>query len=190
MCQHVVLGQGEMSGASLSAIPRSQRPQAQSERGVSQGLLDVRKAAKVSKLEQFTALLHHLTANLLQAGLYALKRRAAPGVDGVRCQEYGIGLEGRIHDLHSRIHRGAYRAKPSRRIYIPKPDGRQRPIGIAALEKQNRSASRCDHSQMRFTMWIFGDSAPGFGRTQPASNARRLIVGIQRKRVNCDWRHP
>jgi group II intron reverse transcriptase/maturase len=83
---------------------------------------------------KFTALLHHLTVGLLQESFYALKRKAAPGVDGTTWQEYETGLEGRLVDLHSRVHRGAYRAKPSRRVYIPKADGRQRPLGVAALE--------------------------------------------------------
>ncbi len=101
---------------------------------VSQGLAGVRKAAKEGKETKFTALLHHLTVDLLRESFYALKRKAAPGVDGVTWQEYETGLEGRLVDLHSRVHRGAYRAKPSRRVFIPKPDGRQRPLGVAALE--------------------------------------------------------
>jgi RNA-directed DNA polymerase len=68
------------------------------------------------------------------ASFYALKREAAAGVDGVRWREYETGLEGRLGDLYSGVHRGAYRAQPSRRVYIPKADGRQRPLGIAALE--------------------------------------------------------
>jgi RNA-directed DNA polymerase len=101
---------------------------------VSQGLAGVRKAAKEHREMRFTALLHHLTVELLREGFYALKRKAAPGVDGVTWQEYETGLEGRLTDLHSRVHRGAYRAQPSRRVYIPKSDGRQRPLGVAALE--------------------------------------------------------
>jgi RNA-directed DNA polymerase len=101
---------------------------------VSQGLLAVRKAAKERKENKFTALLHHLTVALLRDSFYALKRRAAPGVDGVMWTEYETELEGHLIDLHSRVHRGAYRAQPSRRVYIPKPDGRQRPLGVAALE--------------------------------------------------------
>src|SRR5215472_13794294 len=72
--------------------------------------------------------------NLLRDSFYALQRKATPGVDGVTWQEYESGLEDRLVDLHSRVHRGAYRAKPSRRVFIPKADGRQRPLGIAALE--------------------------------------------------------
>ncbi len=101
---------------------------------VSQGLVGVRKAAKEHKEMKFTALLHHLTVDLLRESFYALQRKAAPGVDGTTWQEYETGLEGRLVDLHSRVHRGAYRAKPSRRVYIPKADGRQRPLGVAALE--------------------------------------------------------
>ena len=101
---------------------------------VPQGLAGVRKAAKEHREMKFTALLHHLTVDLLRKSFYALKRKAAPGVDGVTWQEYETGLEGQLVDLHSRVHRGAYRAKPSRRVYIPKGDGRQRPLGVAALE--------------------------------------------------------
>ena len=106
----------------------------QSGERVSQGLAGVRRAAKVRKGEKFTALLHHLTIGLLRDNFYALKRQAAPGVDGVTWKGYEAGLEDRIRDLHTRVHRGAYRAQPSRRVYIPKADGRQRPLGIAALE--------------------------------------------------------
>src|SRR5258705_6993944 len=106
----------------------------QSGKRVSQGLRGVRQAAKERKQERFTALLHHLTVGLLRDSFFALKRQAAPGVDGVTWQEYETGLEDRLIDLHSRVHRGAYRAQPSRRIYIPKADGRQRPLGIAALD--------------------------------------------------------
>ena len=101
---------------------------------MSQGLRGVRKAAKERKQERFTALLHHLTVGLLRDSFYALQRQASPGIDGVTWQEYETGLEDRLVDLHSRVHRGAYRAQPSRRVYIPKADGRQRPLGIAALE--------------------------------------------------------
>jgi RNA-directed DNA polymerase len=106
----------------------------QSEKHVSQGLAGVRKAARDNKEMKFTALLHHLTVDLLRESFYSLKRKAAPGVDGVTWQEYETGLEDRLIDLHGRVHRGAYRAQPSRRVYIEKEDGRQRPLGVAALE--------------------------------------------------------
>ena len=114
-------------------VPPSMLP-TQSGKCMSQGLNGVRQVARDRKQERFTALLHHLTVNLLRDSFYALKRQAAPGVDGVTWQEYETGLEGRLADLHSRVHRGAYQAQPSRRVYIPKADGRQRPLGIAALE--------------------------------------------------------
>ena len=101
---------------------------------VSQALERVRKAARQGKKEKFTALLHHVSAETLEIAFYALKRKAAPGVDGVTWQEYEADLERRLIDLHGRIHRGSYRPQPSRRTFIPKADGRQRPLAIAALE--------------------------------------------------------
>src|SRR5450631_2793176 len=106
----------------------------QSGKGVSQGLASVRKAARENKEMKFTALLHHLTIDLLRESFYSLKRKAAPGVDGVTWQEYEVGVEDRLIDLHGRVHRGAYRAKPSRRGYIEKADGRQRPLAVPAIE--------------------------------------------------------
>lgn len=106
----------------------------QSEARVSQGLAGVRKAARKDRKMKFTALLHHVTVDLLREGFRSLQRKAAPGVDGVTWQEYETGLEDRLIDLHSRVHRGAYRALPSRRVYIEKEDGRKRPLGVAALE--------------------------------------------------------
>src|SRR6202790_2899193 len=114
-------------------VPSSMHP-TQSGKRMSQGLNGVRQAAIDRKQERFTALLHHMSVDLLRDSFFALKRKAAPGVDGVTWQEYESGLEDRLVDLHSRVHRGAYRAKPSRRVYISKADGRQRPLGIAALE--------------------------------------------------------
>jgi len=101
---------------------------------VSQALERVRKAARQRKKEKFTALLHHISVETLEVAFCALKRKAAPGVDGVTWQEYEADLERRLIDLHGRIHRGAYKPQPSRRTYIPKADGRQRPLAIAALE--------------------------------------------------------
>src|ERR1700732_1543161 len=106
----------------------------QSGKGVSQGLAGVRKAARENKEMKFTALLHHLTIDLLRESFYSLRRKAAPGVDGVTWQEYEDGLEERVTGLHGRVHRGAYRALPSRRVYIEKEDGRQRPLAVPAIE--------------------------------------------------------
>jgi group II intron reverse transcriptase/maturase len=101
---------------------------------VSQALERIRKAARQRKKERFTALFHHLTIDLFRLSFLALKRDAAPGVDGVTWQDYEADLERKLADLHTRVHRGAYRAQPSRRRYIPKADGRQRPLAVAALE--------------------------------------------------------
>ena len=98
------------------------------------GLSRVREAASKDGKLRFTALLHHVNKEQLRASYHSLKKGAAPGVDGVTWEEYGSELEARISDLLERIHSGAYRAQPSRRVWIPKPDGRQRPLGIAALE--------------------------------------------------------
>jgi RNA-directed DNA polymerase len=150
---------------------------------VSQGLRGVRETAKRRKQERFTALLHHVTADLLRDSFYALQRRAAPGVDGVTWQEYETGLEGRLADLHSRVHRGVYRAKPSRRVYIPKADGRERPLGIAALEDKI-----VQHAVVTILNQIYEVDFQGFsygfrpGRS-PHQALDALSVGIHRKRV-------
>jgi len=101
---------------------------------VSQALDRVRQAAWLRKKEKFTALLHHIGVDLLRDAFFALKRDAAPGVDGVTWRSYEADLDRNLTDLTSRVHRGAYRALPSRRTYIPKADGRQRPLAVAALE--------------------------------------------------------
>ncbi|MEP6496294.1 MAG: group II intron reverse transcriptase/maturase [bacterium] len=164
----------------------------QSEVGVSQGLAGVRKAAEERKELKFTALLHHLTVALLRESFYALKRRASPGVDGVTWQEYENGLENRLVDLHSRVHRGAYQAQPSRRVYIPKPDGRQRPLGVAALEDKV-----VQQAVVTILNQIYEEDFRGFsygfrpGRSQHQA-LDALYVAITRKRVNwvldCDIR--
>jgi RNA-directed DNA polymerase len=121
------------AGAKENAVEDG-APRTPSRQGASHGLDRVRQAARLKKEERFTALLHHVDGDQLQEAYFALKREAAPGVDGVTWEDYGRDLEARLEDLHCRVHRGAYRAQPSRRRYIPKPDGRQRPLGIAALE--------------------------------------------------------
>jgi group II intron reverse transcriptase/maturase len=106
----------------------------QSRDRVTQALDRVRQAARQRKKERFTALLHHVNVDTLRLAFYALKRKAAPGVDGMTWQDYEADLEPRLDDLHGRVHRGAYRPLPSRRTYIPKADGSRRPLAIAALE--------------------------------------------------------
>jgi len=98
------------------------------------GLDRIREAAKRDKKTRFTSLMHHITIEHLRKSYRDLNRNAVPGVDKVTWRQYGEDLEKRLANLHERIHNGTYRAQPSKRIYVPKPDGRQRPIGIAALE--------------------------------------------------------
>jgi RNA-directed DNA polymerase len=107
---------------------------AQDRASVSKGLDRVRHVARQRKKERFTALLHHVTPDLLRTAFFALKRQAAPGVDGLTWQAYEADLDRRIESLHERVHRGAYRALPARRGFIPKADGSQRPLAIAVLE--------------------------------------------------------
>jgi len=149
------------------------------------GLDRVRQAAKKKDGKiRFTALLHHVSVDLLRDSYHSLKKKAAPGVDGVTWQEYGEDLEARLSGLHGRIHRGAYRAQPSRRTWIPKGDGRQRPLGIAALEDKV-----VQHAVGTVLNQIWEEDFLGFsygfrpGRGQhDALDA--LSVGIVRKRVN------
>jgi group II intron reverse transcriptase/maturase len=107
---------------------------AQNREGVTQALDRVREAARDRKQERFTTLLHHVSVEALRDAFLGLKRRASPGVDGMMWQDYEAELEPRLAALHERVHRGSYRPQPSRRVYIPKPDGRLRPLAIAALE--------------------------------------------------------
>jgi RNA-directed DNA polymerase len=103
---------------------------------VLQGLDRVRERAKSQEKERFTALLHHVDVERLRRAYLALKRKASPGVDGTTWQQYGQALEANLVELHGRIHRGTYRASPSKRQYIPKADGQKRPLGIATLEDE------------------------------------------------------
>jgi RNA-directed DNA polymerase len=151
---------------------------------VTQALERIRRTARERKKERFTALLHHINPELLEAEFFALKKHAAPGVDGMAWRDYEQNLKANLEELHARVHRGAYRPQPSRRVYIPKPDGRQRPLAIASLE---------DKIVQRATAAVLGaiyeEDFLGFsygfraGRsTHDAMDA--LMVGIERRRVN------
>src|SRR5713101_3957231 len=176
------IGEGRAS-AEENIAPSHTRP-TQSGKRVSQGLGGVRQAARERRRDRFTALLHHLSVDLLRDSFYALKRQAAPGVDGVRWKEYEAGLEGRLADLHSRIHRGAYRAQASRRVYIPKADGRQRSLGIAALAdkivQQAVVTILNEIYEVDFQGFSYG-FRPG---RSPHQALDALSVGLHRKRVN------
>jgi RNA-directed DNA polymerase len=148
------------------------------------GLLGVREAAKRDKKLRFTALLHHVNPELLRASYFELKRQAAPGVDGMTWQEYGRNLEERIDDLHGRIHRGAYRAQPSKRAWIPKADGRQRPLGIAALEDKIVQQAVKTVLEQIYEEDFLGFSY-GFRPGRSCHNALdALWVGIAHRKVN------
>ena len=157
---------------------------AQIRESVSQALERVRKAARQRKKEKFTALLHHINVETLEVAFYALKRKAAPGVDGVTWQEYEADLERRLIDLHSGIHRGAYRPHPSRRTYIPKADGRQRPLAIAALEDKIVQDAAVLVLNAIYEEDFLGFSY-GFRPGRGAHDALdALAVGIAKRKVN------
>src|SRR5437763_10853452 len=128
---------------------------------VSQALARIRQAARQRKKEKFTALFHHVSIDHLAEAFSELKENAAAGVDGLTCRDYEQHLERNLEDLHARVHRGAYRALPSRRVYIPKPDGRQRPIAVAALEDRLARGATLP-GLARFTEEDFSGSRMGF----------------------------
>jgi RNA-directed DNA polymerase len=156
----------------------------QSWTSVSQALERIRKVASERKKEKFTALFHHINTELLEESFYELEQNAAPGVDRLTWKDYEADLERNIEDLHDRVQRGAYRALPSRRVYIPKPDGRQRPLAVAALEDKivQRAAAAVLNAiyEEDFLGFSYG-FRPGRG-AHDALDA--LCVGIHSKKVS------
>ena len=157
---------------------------AQDRKSVSQALDRIRRAARQRKKEKFTSLFHHLSIPMLRTAFFELKREAAPGVDGLTWGAYEADLDRRVEDLHSRLHRGAYRAQPSRRRYIPKADGRQRPLAVAALE--DKIVQRATVAVLRC---IYEEDFLGFSygfRPQRSQHDAldALIVGITSTKVN------
>jgi RNA-directed DNA polymerase len=151
---------------------------------VSQALGRVRQAARLGKKEKFTALHHHLSTDLLREAFYALKRGAAPGVDDLTWTTYATDLERNLTDLHARVHSGAYRALPARRTYIPKADGRQRPLAVAALEDKIVQRATAAVLNVIYEEEFLGFSY-GFRSKRGQHDALdALIVGISSKRVN------
>jgi group II intron reverse transcriptase/maturase len=156
----------------------------QSRVSVSQALERIRKVARERKKERFTALFHHISIELLEEAFSELKEDAAPGVDRLTWQDYEAKLERKLEDLHDRVHRGAYRALPSRRVYIPKPDGRQRPLAVAALEDKIVQRAVVTLLNAIYEEDFLGVSygfRPGRG-THDALDA--LCVGIHSKKVS------
>jgi RNA-directed DNA polymerase len=157
---------------------------AQSRVSVSQALDRIRQVAKERKKEKLTALFHHISVDLLEQAFYELKENAAPGVDRLTWKDYEADLERKLEDLHDRVQRGAYRALPSRRVYIPKPDGRQRPLAVAALEDkivQRAVAALLNAIYEEDFLGISYGFRPGRG-THDALDA--LCVGIHSKKVS------
>ena len=144
------------------------RPGHRAGSGASSAQVRVRQVAQGDKQARFTALLHRVSVDRRRAAFCAIRPEAAPGVDGVTRAAYRQDLEDNLHDLHARLHAGRYRVKPSRRVYIPKADGRQRPLGIASLEDkivQHEAWWRCSMRSMRWTSRAFPmDSGRGAAR--------------------------
>ncbi len=162
--------------------PTATRTQSRGE--ASNGLARIRKAAQRDKALRFTSLMHHITPELLRESYNALKRGAAPGVDAVTWKKYAEGLEKRLADLHDRLHSGRYRAKPSKRVWLPKPDGRQRPIGIAVTEDKI-----AQHAMSRVLNEIyevdFANFSYGFRPGRKAHDALdALWVGITQRKIS------
>jgi RNA-directed DNA polymerase len=144
----------------------------------------VREAARRDRRARFTALLHHVTVERLQEGFFALKHAAAPGVDGVTWEQYDVGLDDRLRDLPRRIHEGTYRAQPSRRVFIPKADGRQRPLGIAALEDKIVQQAVVRVLNQIYEVDFLGFSYGFRPRRSQHDALDALWVGLMRKKVN------
>ena len=173
----------QRAGTKGNADQQSTR-RAQDRESVTQALGRIRQAAKQRKKEKFTTLFHHISDELLRLSFFEIKKDAAPGVDGLMWQDYEAGLDRNIEDLHDRVQRGAYRALPSRRQYIPKPDGRQRPIAIAALE--DKIVQRATAAVLNT---IYEEEFLGFSYGfRPKRNQHdaldALVVGITSTKVN------
>jgi retron-type reverse transcriptase len=156
----------------------------QSRVSVSQALERIRKVAREKKKERFTALFHHISIELLEQSFFELKEDAAPGVDRLTWTDYEADLGRKLEHLHEQVHRGAYRALPSRRVYIPKPDGRQRPLAVAALEDkivQRAALALLNAIYEEDFLGISYGFRPGRG-THDALDA--LCVGIHSRKVS------
>ena len=170
------LANGNTAGKTRSGLRAGMR--------VSNALDRVRQMAERDKEVKFTALLHHVTIESLRDAYRAIRPKAAPGVDGQTWEAYGRSLEENLQDLHLRLHSGAYRAKPSRRVYIPKADGRQRPLGIATVEDKIAQRAVVGVLNSIYEADFLGFSygfRPGRG---PHDALDALAVGIKRRKVN------
>jgi RNA-directed DNA polymerase len=175
---------GEGSGLGKENAASKPRPGLRAGVSVPSALDRVRRVAKQDKDVRFTALLHRVDVDRLRAAYFALRPEAAPGVDGITWRDYGEDLEANLRDLHGRVHRGGYRARPSRRVYISKADGRQRPLGVAALEDKLLQRAVVEVLNAIYETDFLGFSY-GFrpGRS-PHHALDALATGIERKKVN------
>jgi RNA-directed DNA polymerase len=175
---------GEERGRAKGNAASKTRPGHSAGTGASSALDRVRQVARRDKEARFTALLHHVSLGRLRAAYWAIRPQAAPGVDGVTWADYGQDLEANLQDLHGRVQSGRYRAKPSRRAYIPKADGRLRPLGIAALEDKivQRAVVEVFNAvyEVDFRGFSYG-FRPGRG---PHDALDALAAGIKMKKVN------
>ena len=174
----------EGRGLAEGNTTRPTRPGHSAGPGAPSGLDRVRQAARQDRTARFTALLHHVDLDRLRAAYWAIRPQAAPGVDGVTWQAYGQALEANLADLHRRLHAGRYQAKPSRRAYIPKADGRLRPLGIATLEDKILQRAVVEVLNAVYEVDLRGFSygfRPGRG---PHDALDALAAGIKMKKVN------
>jgi RNA-directed DNA polymerase len=175
---------GEPRAATKGNARQPHMRRTQGRASVPPGLERIRKVARERKKEKFTALLHHVDTELLEEAFFELKENAAAGVDGLTWRDYRANLARKLEDLHSRIHRGAYRARASRRVYIPKPDGGQRPLAVAALEDKIVQRAVAAVLNAIYEEDFLGISY-GFRPGRSAHDALdALVVGIEHTRVN------
>ena len=174
----------EPRGEAKGNMDRQRTHRTQSRANVSQRLDHVRQAARQRKKERFTALFHGIDIDMLEAAFFWLKRKAAAGVDGVTWEEYEANWESNLQDLHGRLHRQSYRALPTRRRHIPKPDGRTRPLGIAALEDKIVQRAMVEVLNAIYEVDFLGFSY-GFRPKRSQHDALdALAAGIAQTRVN------
>jgi RNA-directed DNA polymerase len=174
----------ERRGTTEGNVDQQSTSRTPSRTSVTQALEHIRRTAKERKKEKFTALLHHISPELLEAEFFALKRNAAAGADGVTWRDYEQNLKANLEDLHARVHRGAYRPQPSRRVYIPKADGQRRPLAIAAIEDKIVQRAAAAVLNGIYEQDFLGFSY-GFRPGRSAHHATdALVVAIERRKVN------
>jgi RNA-directed DNA polymerase len=174
----------EERGLAKGNTASTTRPGHRAGHGAPHALDRVRQVARGDKEARFTALLHHVDPDCLRAAYWAIRPKAAPGVDGVRWEAYGQELEANLHDLHARLHAGRYRARPSRRTYIPKVDGRQRPLGVASLEDKIVQRAVVEVLNAVYEVDFLGFSYGFWPGRNPHHALDAPAAGIVRKNVN------